>query len=91
MIFMLKIGIDTSDPQYQTKVQVASGSFVPAFYTKLQSLKIQQIEAKDVDAVVLLQDLPADISFKDGLLGMSFLGRYSTHVDYSRKKFIIEA
>ena len=85
-----ELGIDTSDPQYMTKVQIADGSSVPAYFTKLKSLKIQHIEAKDVDAAILLQDLPANVSFKDGLLGMSFLGRYSTHVDYSRKKFIIE-
>lgn len=83
--------IDTSDPRYLSKVQVADGSFVPAYYTKLKSLRIQHVEAKDVEAAVLLQDLPANVSFKDGLLGMSFLGRYKAHVDYSAKKFIIEA
>ena len=49
------------------------------------------IEAKDVEATILLQDPPEKASFEDGLLGMSFLGRYKTHVDYSGKKFIIEA
>ena len=86
-----QLKIDTSDPQYRTKIQIADGSFVPAYYTKLQSLKIQEIEAKDVEAAILLQDLPESVSFKDGLLGMSFLGRYKTHVDYSAKKFIIES
>ncbi len=85
------LGIDTTDPKFQTKVQVADGRSVPAFYTKLKSLRLQHVEAKDVEAVILLEDLPMDVSYKDGLLGMSFLGRYSTRIDYSRKKFIIEA
>ena len=86
-----KLKINTSDPHYQIKVQVADGSSVPAFYTKLHILKLQHIEAHDVEAAVLLQDLPEKVSFEDGLLGMSFLGRYKTHIDYSAKKFIIEA
>ncbi len=85
------LGIDTTDPKFQTKVQVADGRSVSAFYTKLKSLRLQHVEAKDVDAVILLEDLSTDISYKDGLLGMSFLGRYSTRIDYSQKKFIIEA
>ncbi len=86
-----ELGIDTTDPRYQTKVQVADGRFVPAFYTKLKSLRLQHVEAKDVEAVILLEELSTGASYKDGLLGMSFLGRYSTRIDYSQKKFIIEA
>lgn len=86
-----QLGIDTSDPHSQTKAQIADGSFVPAFYTKLKSLRLQHIEAKDVETLILLQDPPTEAGYKDGLLGMSFLGRYSTHIDYSQKKFIIEA
>ena len=85
-----ELGIDTSDPHYQVKVQVADGGSVPAFYTKLPTLRLQHIVAKNVEAAVLLQDLPPKVSFKDGLLGMSFLGRYKTHVDYAAKKFIVE-
>lgn len=85
------LGIDTTDPRYHTTIQIANGSSVPAFYTRLRSVKLQHIEAKDVEAVVLMGDVPPGIAFKDGLLGMSFLGRYSTHMDYSRKKFVIEA
>ncbi len=86
-----ELGIDTTDPKFRTTVQVADGRSVPAFYTKLKSLRLQHVEAKDVEAVILLEDLPAGASYKDGLLGMSFLGRYSTRIDYSQKKFIIEA
>ena len=85
------LGIDMSDPKRIAKVQIADGSSVPAFHTTLSSLRVQHIEAKDVEAVILLQDLPQDVSFKDGLLGMSFLGRYKTHMDYSAKKFVIES
>ncbi len=85
-----QLGIDTTDPHYQTKVQIADGSSVPAFYTKLKSLKLQHIEAKDVETLILLQDPPNEASYKDGLLGMSFLGRYNTRMDYNRKKFVIE-
>lgn len=36
-----ELGIDTSDPRHQTKVQVADGRSVPAFYTRLRSLRLQ--------------------------------------------------
>ncbi len=85
-----RLGVKMDNPRYFIEAQVADGRKVRAYYVKLDSLKVQELEATGVDAAILVDEAPGELNFKDGLLGMSFLGRYSTRIDYAKKKLIIE-
>jgi len=83
-----KLGVDlTAKPD--CKMTVADGRKVDALHISLNSVELQGQEAKNVDAVVLLEDLHDDM-MKDGLLGMSFLNRFNFKIDRKEKKLVLE-
>jgi len=89
-----KLGIDASQATEKGKAIVADGREVDAFLVRLKSLKIGQLEAKEVDAIVLSNYTPPvtpGVEPVDGLLGMSFIDRYHMRVDAGRKKLIFES
>jgi clan AA aspartic protease (TIGR02281 family) len=84
-----RLGIDKDRESNIIKMQVADGRQVNAKYVLLDSLKVQGVEVKKVDAAVLL-DEAAGINFKDGLLGMSFLKNFNFKIDQSSNRIILE-
>lgn len=56
--------------------------------TVLSSIKVERVEAKDVDAELSLDEIPQLDG--DGLLGMSFLKRFKFQIDSVNKKLILE-
>ena len=55
----------------------------------LQSINIQGVEVRDVDAAILLDDKGA-FEGASGMLGMSFLKHFNMKVDRRENKFILE-
>lgn len=84
-----KLGINLDRLKPNMRVGVADGRQVPASLIKLDSVKVQNVEAHNVDASILLEDY-GGLGMYDGLLGMSFLGRFAFKVDYKEGKLILE-
>jgi clan AA aspartic protease (TIGR02281 family) len=68
---------------------LADGRKIKAKFTILKSVKIEDVQAQDIETAVLLEDVP-DSNFKDGLLGMSFLSRFNFTVDPESGKLILK-
>ena len=86
----LKLGIDLSAAtKPDMKVQVADGREVNVKRIILETMEVQGVAAKKVEAAVLLDDAGV-LGFGDGLLGMSFLKRFNFKVDQKEKKLILE-
>lgn len=86
---MKELGMKPVPLEKASEIEVADGRRVPAVYLRLESLKVEGVEARDVDAAVLLEE-ETNTRYGDGLLGMSFLNRYNFQVDQKRKKLILE-
>ncbi|MFH1245991.1 MAG: retropepsin-like aspartic protease [Candidatus Omnitrophota bacterium] len=83
-----KLGLTSIKDKQITQAQFADGSKRDVQYVVLESVVVEGVEAKDVAAVVFLDDSASDIG-TDGLLGMSFLKNFKFEVDYSTKKLIL--
>lgn len=83
----LRLNLDKSDAAIQ--LTVADGRRINAKRVILESVIVEGIEAKNVEAAVMLDDI-GDSGFGDGLLGMSFLKRFNFKVDHKEKKLILE-
>lgn len=83
----LKINIDKEGTPI--KLITADGNQTNAKYVVLGSVKVSDVEAKDVEAAILM-DKGQKYNFKDGLLGMSFLRRFNFKFDYYKNKLILE-
>lgn len=83
----LKINIDKEGTPI--KLITADGDKTDAKYVVLESVKVSDVEANNVEAAVLL-DEKKEFGFKDGLLGMSFLRRFNFKFDYYNNKLILE-
>jgi len=68
-------------------VKVADGRTVTARFIVLASVNVQGVEAKNVEAAVLLG---VKDNIKDGLLGMSFLKRFKFQIDTVNNKLILQ-
>jgi len=69
-------------------VQLANGEKIEAKYVVLDSVKIEDVEAKNVGAVVLSETI--EMQAHDGLLGMSFLNNFNFEIDTTNKKLILQ-
>lgn len=83
----LKIDLDKIKPE--GALILADGRQVKAKQIILESIKVEGVEAKDVEAAVIL-DEAGDLKIGDGLLGMSFLKRFNFKVDHKEKRLILE-
>jgi clan AA aspartic protease (TIGR02281 family) len=81
--------IDEKSKDGLVQLLLADGRKINAKYVLLKSVTVKGVEALDVDAVVLLED-NGDKKFKDGLLGMSFLKKFSFKVDFKNKQLVLE-
>lgn len=84
-----KLGINLEDDKNLAQVQLADGRKAEAKRIILESVKVENIEAENVEAIILLNDI-GEASFKDGLLGMSFLSKFNFKIDHSKKQLILE-
>lgn len=84
-----KLGVDVKRQGSPIQLQVADGRKVEARFIVLESIKIKDAEAKDVEAAILM-DNSQQIGFNDGLLGMSYLRRFNFKFDYTNGKLILE-
>lgn len=83
-----KLGLTSIKDKQITQAQFADGSKRDVQYVILESVVVEGVEAKDVAAVVFLDDSASNIG-TDGLLGMSFLKNFKFEVDYATKKLIL--
>lgn len=83
----LKISLRGSNKD-KIKVQTADGRMIDAKFIILDSVSVEGIEVKDVEAVVLLEENTMNVG--DGLLGMSFLNRFNFQIDTVNKKLILK-
>ena len=84
-----QLGIDIyGDEKDSIEVQMADGSKVAARYIVLDSISVEGVEAKNVEAVVLEEDTEIDV--RDGLLGMSFLNKFNFQIDSVKQKLILK-
>ena len=84
-----KLKIDLSHSPGAISVEMADGRKAKAVLVHPGSLKIDEAEASDVEAAMLLEEFENGEA-KDGLLGMSFLKQFNFHVDYCTKKVVLE-
>ncbi|KPK98307.1 MAG: hypothetical protein AMJ95_04930 [Omnitrophica WOR_2 bacterium SM23_72] len=83
----LNIKLDDDSPA--VRLILADGRQTHAKLITLESVKVEGVEAKNVEAAIMLDEI-TDPGFKDGLLGMSFLKRFNFKVDNREKKLILE-
>ncbi len=84
-----RLGIDLGSIKQEVNLSVADGRQVKAKYVVLNSVRVKDITAKNVEAAVMLDNVEG-AKFQDGLLGMSFLKRFNFKVDHKNNKLIIE-
>jgi aspartyl protease family protein len=87
----LKAGMGVGYDKWATFIdlQLADSRKIRARRAFLQSVKIENVVAEDVEAAVLLDDTQV-AGLKDGLLGMSFLSRFNFTVDQDKEKLILK-
>ena len=83
------LGIDLSDTNNNiATLQLAGEHKVLAKMVILKSVRINDIEVKDVMAGILLDG--GGIGLKDGLLGMTFLSKFNLKIDLKNMKMELE-
>ncbi len=81
--------IDTKKLTKIVELELADGRKINTKFTTLDSVSVQGVIAKDIDAAILPVGAEK-LNVKDGVLGMSFLKRFSFKVDYKNNKLILE-
>lgn len=86
-----KLGVDMS-PESEKDIQelrVTGGKTIKVRIIVLKSVAIEKVEEKDVLAAVLLEE-STSMDIKDGLLGRSFLDRFSIKVDTNKMSMTLQ-
>lgn len=81
-----KLGINLKKEKKELLLQVADGRKVKAKLITLKSIKIEEVQADNVEAAVIF----SQTGMGDGVIGMSFLKLYNFKVDYAKNKLILE-
>jgi len=85
-----ELGLDLSDTNKDIlELHMAGNRKVKAKAVVLKSLKIKDIEEKNVMAAVLLEDTDF-VGFRDGLLGRTFLNRFNINIDLKNMTMALE-
>ena len=84
------LGVDLSDTKKDiVTMQLAGGRKVDAKMIVLKSVRIEDVEVKDVLAGILLEEAQG-MGFRDGLLGMTFLSQFNVKIDLKNGKIVLE-
>lgn len=83
-----QMGVDIKNTPADIKMTIADGREIPAKLIKLNTMKVQDVTAYDVDAALLYQE----DAFKDfdGLLGMSFLKSFRFEINLAKNRLILQ-
>ncbi|MEW6101035.1 MAG: retropepsin-like aspartic protease [Candidatus Omnitrophota bacterium] len=84
-----KLGFDLDRALPDIQLTLADGRKVNGKYVILESIKVQNVEARNVEAGIILDEAGA-LGSGDGLLGMSFLKKFNFKVDHKEKRLILE-
>jgi len=85
-----ELGMDLSDAKKDVmEMRLADGRKTAAKVVILDSVKIQDVEVKNVMAAIMLDQVPA-IGVTEGLLGMSFLSKFNLKTDLKSMKMSLE-
>ena len=84
-----QLGLAASDLKEDLKIKLADGRESVAKHVVLASVSVQGVEAQNVDAAILAEDV-RDPALKDGLLGMAYLKNFSFKIDQRDKKLTLE-
>ena len=85
-----ELGINLSDTKKDAmEMHLADGRRTMAKAIILNSVKIQDIEVKNVMAAIILDQVPT-IGMTEGLLGMSFLSKFNLKTDLKSMKMSLE-
>ena len=84
-----KLGLQAKNYKQLVELKLADGRKIKAIYITLDNVSVQGVEAGKVPVAVFTEEI-ADLGYKDGLLGMSFLNRFNFKVDQKNKKLILE-
>lgn len=82
-----RLGLDMENKEASIVLTLADGRKVPADPIILESVKVGEVEVKNVKAVVLKNSEPQE---EDGLLGMSFLENFVVKIDAKGRSLIFE-
>ena len=85
----LKLGINPDEIKEHVELQVANGEKVQAKFFLLESVRVESMVVNDVPAAIMPENI-TNAGFKDGLCGMSFLGRFKLTIDQAKKKLTLE-
>ena len=84
------LGVDLSDPKKDImELHLADGRRTKARAVILKSVRIQDVEVKNVMAAIML-DQVSKPSLVDGLLGMSFLNKFNLKMDLKSMSMTLE-
>ncbi|MDD5136971.1 MAG: retropepsin-like aspartic protease [Candidatus Omnitrophica bacterium] len=83
-----ELGLDLTTSGDIATLNLAGGRTVTAKMVILKSVRINDIEVKNVLTGVLLDD--GGVAFTDGLLGMTFLSRFNLKIDLKNMKISLE-
>jgi len=85
------MGIDVEGIKQDMELKLADGRKAKAKYFVLESVKVENVEANNVEAAILLDSEESkEFGLGDGLLGMSFLEKFNFKVDHKEKRLILE-
>ena len=85
-----ELGIDLTDTKKDImEMCLADGSKTTAKAVILDSIKVQDVEVKNVMAAIMLDQVPT-IGVTEGLLGMSFLNKFNLKTDLKSMKMSLE-
>lgn len=83
----VRLNLNLDKKSFSTYVTLADGRKAKARITLLESIKVGELEAKNVEVAIL--EHSEDIS-TDGLLGMAFLKNFTLKIDPKGKRIILE-
>jgi len=84
-----ELGIDPESAVPDVLLTLADGRQISAKRIILASLKVENTEAENVEAALMLEEV-GEGGFGDGLLGMSYLKNFNFKVNYVDKELILE-
>jgi len=87
--FAKGLGVNLDGIVPNCSLVLANGKSVKGKTVVLDYVKVQNSEVRDVQAVVLLDEIE-DLNFGDGLLGLSFLRNFNFKIDYREGVLVLE-